>query len=367
MRRLAALLMMLATLLTAERGLGQSGEPAPEDLRALAELLRKPAIQTWLEAQAGAAPAVPVPALASTPASPPMMMEGHLDAVRDFLRGLARALPTLPDELGRVGATVTAELTEWGFLSVIALFALFAVLGFGLEWLFWWMTTSFRRRMIATPLDTVQGRLRAVWLRTVYGIGVLLAFALGSIGAFLLFDWPPLLRRIVLTFLLVFLLVRLVLVLGRILLAPGAERFRVVPMATEAAEFWFVWTAVLIGWFFFVRTTLDLLVLLGMSRPSVSLIALACGVVLLALSLYVVWRHPARETGLPQSRGQRLGSALLSVYLVVVYLLLFTGSATPFYVGIVLLLLPIAIRAAHLAVNHVLRPPGSEVMAEATP
>ncbi len=38
-------------------------------------------------------------------------------------------------------------------------------------------------------------RLRAVGLRTAYGLGLLLAFALGSVGAFLLFDWPPLLKR----------------------------------------------------------------------------------------------------------------------------------------------------------------------------
>ncbi len=97
---------------------------------------------------------------------------------------------------------------------------------------------------------------------------VLLAFAIGSIGAFLLFDWPPLLKHVVLGYLLVFLIVRLVLVLGRFLLAPGAERFRLVPMATATARFWFVWSAVLVGWFFFVKFTLSELAMLGVSRPA---------------------------------------------------------------------------------------------------
>ena len=59
------------------------------------------------------------------------------------------------------------------------------------------------------------------------------------------------------------------------------------------------------------------------------------------------------------SRSHRLGAWLLSVYVVVVWLLLFTGSVTPFYVGVILLLLPIALRCVHLAVAHVLRPEGA--------
>ncbi|HEX8497199.1 MAG TPA: mechanosensitive ion channel domain-containing protein, partial [Actinomycetales bacterium] len=221
--------------------------------------------------------------------------------------------------------------------------------------------------MIATGLDTVRGRLRAVGLRFAYGLGVLLAFALGSVGAFLLFDWPPLLRKAVLAYLLVFLIVRLTLVLGRVVLAPGAERFRLVPMATAAARFWFVWSAVLVGCFCLVRFTLELLVTLGVSRPATYLVGLAGGIVLLGLTLSAVWRHPDRRTGLPPGPGHRLGRGLLSLYLVAVWLLLLTGSATPFYVGVVLLLLPIAIRGADLAVNHVLRPPGSETAADAIP
>ena len=67
------------------------------------------------------------------------------------------------------------------------------------------------------------------------------------------------------------------------------------------------------------------------------------------------------------SRGHRLGAWLLSLYVIVVWLLVFTGSPTPFYVGVILLLLPIAIRSADLAVAHVLRPADSEVADAAVP
>ncbi len=369
MRRGLSLLIMLVGLLACGPVLAQPAEPSPEQLHALAALLRDPAIQSWLQAQADGSPAGAASgtAAASGPASAEAMMAGQLDAVRAFLHELAAAVPTLPDELDRTWSTFTAERAQWGGQRPIVLVAMFVAFGFGLEWLVWWATSGFRQRMIASPLETAPERLRAVGLRATYGLLMLLAFATGSIGAFLLLDWPPLLKHIVLGYLLVFLIVRLVLVVGRILLAPGAERFRVVPMATATARFWFVWSAVLIGWFFFVKITLSGLTTLGISRPAWYLVGLACGVVLVGLALYVVWRHPARDTGEPASREHRLGAWLLSVYLVVVWLLLFTGSVTPFYVGVILLLLPIAIHGTNLAAKHVRRPAGSAAADDSVP
>jgi small-conductance mechanosensitive channel len=377
MRRILVLVVALAGLLAAapapaqpaQPGPAQAAQPSAEEVRTLAELLRDPAIQAWLQAQAertGPA-AADAPSEARPPATAHAMMVSQLDAMRAFLRRLASAVPNLPHELGRAWATFDAEREAWGGQRPIVLVAVFVALGFGVEWLFWWATAGFRRRLVATDLESAPERLRTVGRRFAYGLGVVLAFALGSVGGFLLFEWPPLLKEVVLAYLLVFLIIRVVLVLGRILLAPGAERFRVIPMATASARFWFVWSTVLVGWFVFVRVTLDMLALLGISRPAGYLIGLMCGVVLVGLSLFVVWRHPARESGVPAERGQQLGAWLLSLYLVVVWLLLFTGSPTPFYIGVVLLLLPIAIRCANLAVAHLLRPPDRETAGEALP
>jgi small-conductance mechanosensitive channel len=367
MRRLLFFLVTLAALLAVGPAVAQPAEPSPAELRTLAELLRDPAIQSWLQAQAEGTPGVAPPAGvgAGEGAMAHQMMAGRVDAIRAFLQELAAAIPMLPDEFARAWTILATERQEQGGPRVVVLLAVFAALGFGLEWLFWWATSGFRDRMVATRLETTRDRLRAIGLRAAYGLGVLLAFAIGSIGAFLLFRWPPLHKEIVLAYLLVFLIVRLVLVLGRILLAPGAERFRVIPMATSSARFWFVWTTVLVGWFCFVRVTLDLLAVLTVSQSARYLVGLAGGVVLVGLTLYVIWRHPTRH-GEPAGRGYRLGAWLLSLYVIVVWLLLFTGSAAPFYVGVILLLLPIVLRCVHLAVAHVLRPEGSAV-ADAVP
>jgi hypothetical protein len=50
-------------------------------------------------------------------------------------------------------------------------------------------------------------------------VAALMTFALASIGSFLAFEWPPLLRRIVLTLLLAVIAVRVVRAVTRLLLA----------------------------------------------------------------------------------------------------------------------------------------------------
>jgi moderate conductance mechanosensitive channel len=369
MRKLLFLLVA-AGLLAAGCALGasvQPSQPNPEKVRALTELLRDPGIQAWLKAQADGAPASTERPQGASDANSQEMMAARLDATREFLRDLAVAIPTLPAELRRAWATFASEFRERGPPGVLLLLGAFAVLGFGLEWLFRRVTTGFRQRIAATSLDTVHDRLQVLWMRTAHGVGELLAFALGSIGAFLLFDWPLVLRQVVVVYLIVFLVIRLTRVLGGIILSPDAERFRIVPITNASARFWHVWSAVLFGYYFFVKVTLGLLATLGVGRAADYLVGLACGVVLLGLALFVLWRHPTSDGRVREHHRHRLGSWLLSLYLVIVWLLLFTGSATPFYIGIILLLLPIAIRVNRLAVNHLLRPTASGSVAHAMP
>ena len=106
---------------------------------------------------------------------------------------------------------------------------MFLGLGILVERLYWRATTGFRQRLIAMQLDTVEARLKAVGLRLAFGLGWIASFALGSLGAFLLFDWPPLLHGLIARVLLVVIVVWLTSVLLRFILAPGAERFRILP------------------------------------------------------------------------------------------------------------------------------------------
>ena len=126
---------------------------------------------------------------------------------------------------------------------------MFVGLGWLLERVYWRATADFRRRLIAMELDTVEERLGAVGRRLLFGLGWAASFALGSLGAFLLFDWPPLLHALISRLLLVMVAAWLTTVMLRFLLAPGAERFRILPMPTRSARHWYLWLALAVVWY----------------------------------------------------------------------------------------------------------------------
>src|SRR3546814_20786997 len=82
-----------------------------------------------------------------------------------------------------------------GLVRVLLLALGFVALGFGTERLLHRMAAGVEGWITALPLATVGERLRAVATRLAYGVSLIAAFALGSVGAFLTFDWPPLLRE----------------------------------------------------------------------------------------------------------------------------------------------------------------------------
>ena len=335
-------------------------EQAPARVQELLQLLQDPAVRDWL-AQNRAAEAAPTQA----PAAEPEMtasgfVAGRIAAVRRHVADLFAALPTLPEQFNRCFVILSLEFEEHGLIGVLLLIAGFIALGFGAEQLYRWLTTGFRNRLIAQPLDTVTQRLRAVAIRLAYGIGLVASFAVGSVGGFLVLDWPPLLREIGLGYLLAFLVLRLFLVAGRFLLAPGGERFRILPMSTPAAWFWYRRLGLFSGWLAFGWVTIGLLGTLGMAVDARYVVAYLLGLGLLAIGLESVWRAPSERLG-------RARKWLLSLYYVLLWILWAINAMHAFWLAVAVFGLPAAIAAMQRAVTHVLRPPGAADAGETTP
>ena len=96
---------------------------------------------------------------------------------------------------------------------------------------------------------TVGERIQLVLSRFLFELVRVLCFVGGSIGAFLLFTWPPQLRHLVLGYLFAFLMLRVTVALCHFLFAPAHAELRVVPMNDAAASFWQRWIAAFVGWF----------------------------------------------------------------------------------------------------------------------
>lgn len=350
----------------------------PEKVRALLALVDDPEVRGWLAAATAAArgqgqPAATV-ATPSAPPAPAAMSARGADltapamAVRRHVLSSADALRTAPAELARVGDLLYRDLAGRGVWASFGLVALFLGLGVACERAYWRLSRAFRERIVAMPLDTVRARLRAVGRRLAYGLGWVAAFALGSLGAFLLFDWPPLLRELVGRFLLVAVVVWLTSVLLRFVLAPGAERFRILPLGTAAARHWTRWLTLIVGWYAAARLTGWFLEDLGVPRGELGLFADLMSLVWLALLLAAVWRRPAfRAAPAAAARARARGrNALISVALALGWLLVPLGAYRVFSTVLVAAGLPALLRITRASVAHVLRPPGTHA-AETVP
>src|SRR5262249_37800718 len=231
LRRAAAALFAATMLSTAPLSNGFAAAPKarkptasvsetpPEKIQELMTLLADPKVRDWLEtkSKAGAAHA-PEPDAEATSIS--AEFDSRVGAIREHIVALGAAVPDLPNQLGHAASLVTADLGTHGRVKALSLLAVFVALGFGVEWLFRKATGRIRARLDGLPFATVNDRLRTVAARFAFAVGLVAAFALGSVGAFLALEWPPLLREMVFGYLLVFLVIRVAVVVGHFLLAP---------------------------------------------------------------------------------------------------------------------------------------------------
>jgi small-conductance mechanosensitive channel len=348
-----------------------SEEGATKKVDEFIALLADPQVQKWLEQQHAAEAshkAAPDPETDSVSD----YFHSRIRATREHIVALASALPDLPNQFERGVGLLQAEIPRRG--TVLFLVLVFAGLGFAVEWLFRRATQKTRQRLDGLPMETVNDRLRFVAARFAFAFGVVAAFAIGSVGPFLALDWPPLLSKMVLGYLVAFLVTRIAVVVGHFLLAPDHERFRIIPTDTLAARFWCRRLAVFVGWFAFGYVTVGLLSTLGFSVEGRQLVAYVLGLGLLGIALESVWRRPVapdRGTEAPSARTHHLGrgaqNALLSLGIVLLWGLWVARAMPGFWLVLVVMSLPLALGVTRRAVQHLLRPPGSLQVAEGPP
>jgi moderate conductance mechanosensitive channel len=351
-----------------------TAQAAPAQVRALLLLLADPSVQKWLEEEGVA---VAAPAKPSKPEPMSQMMASHLGGIRQHIVALVAAAPSLPAGFSQATLRLESDFAGRGKFPVTRLLLFFAALGFGAEALFRWATQRVRRRLDSLPVASVAERLRLIGERFVFAAGLVAAFTLGSVGAFLAFDWPPLLREIVFGYLAAIVVIRVAVVLGHFLLAPGHERFRIVPMSETAARFWSRRLAWFVGWFALGFVTVQLLGDLGFSPPQRQLVAYALGLGLLAIAVDAIWRRPPPLAAADPRVGEtaaggtgRVGrgtqNGLLTTGAVLLWVL-WVAHAMSFWLLLIAIALPLASAVTRRAVDHLLRPPGAPVVDEALP
>lgn len=342
--------------------------PQPEKIDQLIQLLSDPAVKTWLETQAKPQAAPPEADSASG-----SLLSAELTMIRHHVQALADALPTLPAQFARAWLILMFEFEGAGLLGIVSLIAGLVVAGLGLDRLARWALGNYRQWMIALPTAAPQGRVKSLAARLLFALITISAFTAGTAGVFVIFQWPPLLQEILLSYLAVAIIVRVVMMLIRALLLPPqilapasrpkALSLRALPVSDGSVTHWYRWLPIIVGWVAFCVATLALLGTFGVDAPGRALLDIPCSFVTLALVVYSVWRRPKAEPA-PGSKPRMISThaaTWLTTLLAVALWFMWVGHAwTLFWALLAVVALPLAIITARKSVHYILRAPDTE-------
>jgi small-conductance mechanosensitive channel len=284
-----------------------------------------------------AAPAAPGPSRGATAGQ---MMDTMLTGVRARLWGMGAGLGQIGDDLARVWVRTQLLLPGAELFRLVGFLIVFVAAGTGARLLFFRLARPWLAHFNTVSLATPRQRALAVGERLLFGALIIAAFATGSMGAFLLFSWPPLTGSIILGYLLAAVLVRLSLTSTRFFLAPTAEHLRLLPVSTETAWFWHHWVTRLIGTAAIGWQTILTLRSLGLSEPGGDVLRQLLLLLLTGLGIFIVWTMPACSNEPTHGRIRRL---LLSLGLVLDWLLFLMGSSALGWSLLIVAAVPLAI------------------------
>lgn len=344
----------------------QVSTPTPEKVDQLLGLLDDPTVKEWLAARRAPAAAAAEDAAVPPADSDQGMMSSALDRVKTHLTRLAHAWPLMPQRFDMVRQVVMKDVGERGGLSVVALVALFVGVGATLSYIAFRLSRPLRLWVIAQDMETPQGRVGKFGGRFLVGLLMLGGFTIGSAGAFLLFDWPPLLREIVLAYLTAAIAIWAIRIVARVVLLPSfmgvvrAREVRAFNISDARADHWYRWIVIFSAVVAVGAATISLRSRFGFAPDDVLALIVPADLALLVIALLAVWKRPvpqAEDQERPGLFSHKATSWLLTVYLVLLFLVRVSGANVAFWFAVAAVAAPMAIIVATHSVNYVLRPP----------
>lgn len=295
--------------------------PSANDLHEFTRLLTDPRIQNWIADQAQAAE--------STATEDSLGLREELmlvvDQTRTRLSDLRAAWAAAPEAWPRFVAEWRKALSPAQQLRGLTFVIIFLFVGAGLEWLYRQYTNPLKLRVELSDVPTARARITAGGLRTLITLGGLLIFALGSIGTFAAFSWPPTLETLVLNLLVVVFAIRAIRTLLVLFLAPRVQELRLLPVGNATARHLAMLLTALTGVYVLGASLSDLFTRLtsdGAATPhALAVTVLLATIALLAtfLAIFMGFAHHARTQNGPLDRAARLWRLYLCVLAVVAY------------------------------------------------
>ncbi|NKL00634.1 mechanosensitive ion channel [Rhizobium leguminosarum bv. viciae] len=354
-RRVCAFLTLIfSTLLLASANPASAAEPTNSStpIRVIIELPNDDSGRALVNriVPGNQEPAQPV---AVSQEAAPTSLATSLQDLRQRLLTLVDAVPTLP---GQIQSAIRVFQTDDRIepVGLILAVILFVAGGFVAQRLAWWSGRGLLHFVLNAPADTVRQRIKLHAARLSMGLLALVGYLIGSLGAFILFPWPAVFRDIALILLSAALMVRLGVLVGRIVIAPGARlpHMRLLTLVTSLAWFWYYWllgiVAVLAaGW-----ATIEVIGTIRASPILVDLFTAAWLAVVSIALIVMIWLRHFRPDGPPVSRLVCVG---FSASILLSWLLWVSGLRGAFWTVVVITLLPLTVSVAHDIIRRIIR------------
>ncbi|UWM83568.1 mechanosensitive ion channel family protein [Rhizobium sp. SRDI969] len=295
----------------------------------------------------------PAQSVAVSQEAAPTSIATSLQDLRQRLLTLVDAIPTLP---GQIQSAIRVFQTDDRIepVGLILAVILFVAGGFVAQRLAWWSGRGLLHFVLNAPADTVRQRIKLHAARLSMGLLALVGYLIGSLGAFILFPWPAVFRDIALILLSAALMVRLGVLVGRIVIAPGARlpHMRLLTLVTSLAWFWYYWllgiVAVLAaGW-----ATIEVIGTIGASPILADLFAAVWLVVVSIALIVMIWLRHFRSDGPPVNRLVCVG---FSASILLSWLLWVSGLRGAFWTVVVVTLLPLTVSVAHDIIRRIIQ------------
>lgn len=206
----------------------------PDTIQQFRRLLADPQVQQWLQLAPTDTPATT--SITTEQFSPRENLVELVDHIRSRVTEIHHALVTAPDAPELIAAGWRSQISDAESVRLITFIVIFLFIGAAVEWLF---TQYTHYRLLDLELrkpESLWHRLTTALYRALITLGGLTAFAVGSIGAFISFNWPPVVDDIVLDILIIVLAVRVVSTVSRFFLSPRFKDLRLVPFSNEQSK-----------------------------------------------------------------------------------------------------------------------------------
>ena len=272
-------------------------EPSPNDIKELARLLADPTVVNWLQQRAAGLGEDGAPANLTFRES----VELGLIQIQHACRKSARRWPLSPGSRPSFPVHGRRGLTPREQLNFVVLLIIFVFVGVGLEWLYWRYAGYFRRRIELSRSNRYIDKVRSALTRLALVSGGAVFFSLGTIGTFVIFDWPPNAEEFVLELLFALVMLRVVSALALFALAPRIEALRLVPLSRQDARGLYLGVMLASAVMLFGHGLAETIVVLGADEPVGLTIDIIAAAITTMLAILLLWLMHTRSEPKRQS------------------------------------------------------------------